>query len=119
MVLIRASSPTLYGTLPSLIRWTLRTTRICRRRRLAVAASGALDLPVFHGASWKIDDEEPQQGDEEVPRDHYQKLPDLRRQDHPVRHSSAPAQGTGRVSYIRHPSTVTELPWSHGKGADG
>src|SRR5918994_5141814 len=101
MVQVHASSAIVLGKLPSLLRWTLRTARICRRRRFAVA-SGALVLPAFHGASRKIDDEEPEQGDEEEPQDHYEKLPDLRRQDHPLRRVGAPAQGAGRVSYIRH-----------------
>src|SRR5215204_2226843 len=64
---------------------------------LPVAAPRTLVLPPLHGASWKIHDEEPEQGDDEEPHADHQELPDLRRQSLPLCHASAAVQGTKRI----------------------
>jgi hypothetical protein len=56
----------------------------CRSRRGSVwgtTAPGTLVLPPFQGASRKVYDEEPEQGDDGEPYDDQQKLRDLRRQN--------------------------------------
>jgi predicted ATPase/DNA-binding SARP family transcriptional activator len=56
-----------------------------------------LILPVLHGTSWKIYDEDPQQGDDEEPYGQHQELPDLRRQNLPLRHTRNLARYTESI----------------------
>jgi hypothetical protein len=92
MVLVRVSSPIVYETLPSRLRGPLCTTRTCWRRRLPVAATRTLVFPPLQGASWKIHDEEPERGDDKEPQDNHQELPDLRRQNIPLRRTRSLAR---------------------------
>ena len=92
MVLVRVSSPIVYETLPSRLRGPPCTTRTCWRRRLPVAATRTLVFPPLQGASWKIHDEEPERGDDKEPQDNHQELPDLRRQNIPLRRTRSLAR---------------------------
>src|SRR5215207_8808880 len=66
----------------------VRVIKPCRRRRLPVAALGTLVLPPFQGASRKVYNKEPEQGDDGEPHDDHQELPDFRRQNLPLRPTS-------------------------------
>src|SRR5215210_2355081 len=104
MVLVRVSSPIVYETLPSWLRGPLCTTRTCWRRRLPVAATRTLVFPPLQGASWKIHDEEPERGDDKEPQDNHQELPDLRRQNFPLRRTRSLARYAKSIvhqGYIR------------------
>jgi hypothetical protein len=66
----------------------VRVIKTCRSRRLPVAAPGTLVLPPFQGASRKVYNKEPEQGDHGESHDDHQELPDFRRQNLPLRPTS-------------------------------
>src|SRR5215211_3974623 len=88
----------------------VRVIKPCRRRRLPVAALGTLVLPPFQGASRKVYNKEPEQGDDGEPHDDHQELPDLRRQNLPLRPTSNRTRCTQSIVHQRriHRNRVTQ-----------